>query len=71
MKQRQHRRIFWILVIVLAVFHVDFFNHGEIARRLFWEWLPLDLAYHVVWVILAAVLVLYFTRYVWRDYDGS
>ena len=71
MKQRQHRRLFWVIVIVLAGFHVDFFNHGENVSPLLLGWIPLDLAYHVVWVIVAALLVLYLTRYVWRDSDGS
>ncbi len=70
MTRRQHRRIFWVLVVVLSVLHVDFFNHGIPALLLF-GWLPADLAYHLAWVIAAALLVLYLTRYVWRDSDGS
>ena len=70
MTRRQHRRIFWVLVVVLAALHVDFFNHGTTLPLIF-GWLPTDLAYHIAWVIAAAVLVLYFTRYVWRDFDES
>ncbi len=70
MTRRRHRRIFWVFVVVLAALHVDFFNHGTSPPLLF-GWLPADLAYHMAWVIAAAALVLYFTRYVWRDYDGS
>ena len=70
MTRRHHRRVFWVLVVVLAALHVDFFNHGVSPPPLF-GWLPVDLAYHMIWVIAAAALVLYFTRYVWRDSDGS
>lgn len=70
MTRRQHRRIFWLLVVVLAALHVDFFNHGTTPPLLF-GWLPVDLAYHITWVIAAGALVIYFTRYVWRDYDGA
>ncbi len=69
MTRRQHRRIFWLFVSILAILHVDFFNHGE-SMWLIFGWLPVDLVYHLVWVILAAASVVYLTKYVWQDYDG-
>ncbi len=68
MSHRQHRRIFWIVTTILCLLHLDFFNHG-VTRDLLFGWLPFDLAYHIVWMIFAGVMVFHFTHYVWRSAD--
>lgn len=68
MTRKQHSRTFWTATIVLCVLHVDFFNHG-VGSVLLFGWLPFDLAYHILWMVLAAVLVFYFTHSVWRSAD--
>jgi len=70
MTQRHHSWVFWGFVLILILLHADFFNHGASPPPLF-GWLPVDLAYHILWVIAAGLLVFYFTHFVWRDPDES
>lgn len=59
MSARAHRRLFALLTAVLLVLHVDPWNAGPAGLVL--GWLPWDLAYHLVWMAAAALLVVYMT----------
>tara|TARA_Y100000310_G_C20025011_1_gene509182 strand:+ start:283 stop:495 length:213 start_codon:yes stop_codon:yes gene_type:complete len=68
MTRKQHKTFFWTAVVILSILHVDFFNHG-IEDPLLFGWLPIDLAYHFLWVVVAAALVFYFAHFIWRAPD--
>lgn len=65
MSPRAHRRTFAAIVLALLALHVDVWNHGRGGLVL--GWLPWDLAYHLGWMLAAAVAVVYMTVGPWRD----
>lgn len=66
MTVRAHRRAFAALTAALFALHLDPWNAGPAA--LLFGWLPWDLAYHLLWMAAAALLVLYMTSgAVWPD----
>lgn len=54
-----HRRLFAVLAAALIVVHVDPWNAGP--GPLVLGWLPWDLAYHLLWMAIATLLVFYMT----------
>jgi hypothetical protein len=70
LSRKTHARIFWAVVAVLLILHVDVFNHLEpgsdpsdgVAPV---GWLPWDMAYHLLWMVAAAGAVFYLTAKVW------
>jgi hypothetical protein len=56
---RAHLRLFSALTVALVVLHVDVWNAG--AGGLVFGWLPVDVAYHLVWMAAATGLVFYMT----------
>ena len=45
------------------------FGFGQGGRPLLFGWMPIDLAYRVLWMLLAAGLVFWMTARLWSD-DG-
>ena len=67
-----HRRLgawFWIAALSLASAHLLRFQHGD--RELHLGWLPADLAFRMVWIAAATVLVFAMTSVSWRDDEGA
>ena len=60
-----HRYVAWAGFILLIVLHVDFWR--EQSATLYFGWVPEELAYRLVWMVLAWLYLIYFTRYVWRE----
>ncbi|MBZ5715195.1 hypothetical protein [Nannocystis pusilla] len=66
MSAAAHHRLFAVLGVALVVLHVDTWNAGP--GELLLGWLPWDLAYHLLWMAAAALLVLYMTsRAIWPE----
>ena len=57
--------LFWAAVVVLLVAHM--FGFGQQGRPLWLGWVPIDLAYRVLWMLLASVLVFWMTARLWGD----
>ena len=62
-----HRIAAWGGFLLLIALHLDFWR--EQRPVLYLGWIPEDMAYRLVWMVLAWIYLLYFTRYVWRE-DG-
>lgn len=66
MSAAAHHRLFAVLAAALIVLHVDTWNAGP--GGLVFGWLPWDLAYHLLWMALATLLVFYMTsRAIWPE----
>ncbi len=59
------RRILSVALIVLTVLHVV--PIGGDSDALVLGWMPWDLAYHLLWMVGAAAVVLYMTGPPWPD----
>lgn len=57
------RSLTWLLVIVLFIAHQDFWYWGD--RRLVFGFLPIGLAYHMIFSIAAAGVWALAVRYAW------
>lgn len=66
MSRRAHARIFAGLALALVILHFDACNNHRI-EPLVLGWIPIDLAYHLGWIVLATALVFYMTARVWPD----
>lgn len=62
---RVEHGLFWAAVAVLLVAHM--FGLGQGDRPLLLGWVPLDLAYRVGWIALAAALVFWMTGRLWPN----
>lgn len=61
------RWIAWIGLAVLVALHLDFWRPQRDV--LYFGWLPEDMAYRWVWMLLAWAYLIYFTRFVWTEDD--
>jgi hypothetical protein len=68
LSRRAELTTFWAAVVVLLVAHM--FGFGQGGRPLLFGWMPIDLAYRVLWMLLAAGLVFWMTARLWGD-EGS
>ncbi len=64
--RRRHGLIFAGVVVLLLGLHVDVWNHGR-GVELVLGWIPYDLGYHLLWMLVAWVAVLYMTVFVWPE----
>ncbi len=64
--RRRHRWVFAAAVVVLLVLHVDVWNQGR-GDGLILGFIPYDLAYHLLWMLVAWAVVIYMTVFVWPD----
>ncbi len=53
-------------MLVLLVLHVDVWNQGR-GDGLILGFIPYDLAYHLLWMLVAWAVVIYMTIFVWPD----
>lgn len=66
MSARGHRVVFWAGVAALVVAHMwPRVMPDEGPTKLWFGWLPGDMAYHLLWIVAAAVWVMYMTGPVW------
>ena len=54
------------MVVALLVLHVDVWNQGR-GGELVLGFIPYDLAYHLLWMLMAWAAVVYMTIFVWPD----
>ena len=59
----RHKVVAGIGLLVLLVLHLDFWRGERHAVLL--GWLPEELAYRLVWILLAFLFLLYFCARVW------
>lgn len=59
--------IAWIGLAALLILHLDFWRPQR--PILYFGWLPEDMAYRLVWMFLAWLFLMFFTRYVWKEDD--
>jgi hypothetical protein len=64
MNTRTKRWIAWLGAGLLLGLHHDFFRPQE--ARLVLGWMPEDLAYRLVWMVLATIYLFWFTRAIWE-----
>jgi len=57
--------ILYVMVIVLALFHQDFWNFDN--NTLVFGFLPTGLAYHAAYTIFAVILWLLFIKFAWPN----
>jgi hypothetical protein len=65
LSRRAELTLFWVAVVVLLVAHM--FGFGQGGRPLLFGWMPIDLAYRVLWMLLAGCLVFWMTGRLWGD----
>jgi hypothetical protein len=68
LKRETHHRLgagFWLATLALAAAHLFRFQHDDSA--LYLGWLPADLAFRIVWIIAATLLVFAMTSVSWRE----
>jgi hypothetical protein len=56
--------LFWAAVVALLIAHM--FGFGQGGRPLLFGWMPIDLAYRVLWMAFAAGLVFWMTARLWE-----
>ncbi len=70
MSPRGHRVLFWSGVALLCATHLwPRLVPAEGPVKLWFGWLPGDMAYHLIWILAAAVWVGYMTGPVWSAED--
>jgi hypothetical protein len=65
--RRIERGLFWIAVVALLCAHM--LGFGQAGRPLVLGWLPIDLAYRIAWMGMAAVVVMWMTTRLWPEAD--
>ena len=55
--------------VVLAVLHLDFWRPQ--SPRLLFGWLPEELAYRIVYIVVAWIYMLWICDRVWREEDAD
>ncbi|MCA9682758.1 MAG: hypothetical protein KC457_11215 [Myxococcales bacterium] len=65
MGSRLERVLFTILVLALLLTHMLGFGQGD--RPLLLGWIPLDLAYRLAWIGVAALAVFWMTGRLWPN----
>ena len=68
LKPKTTHWIAWISALVLVVLHLDFWRDQRPV--LYWNWLPEELLFRIVWLLLAWAFLLFFCRFVWRGDDA-
>ena len=70
MSGRTERWIAWVGAGLLVALHLDFWRPQE--AHLVLGWVPEDLAYRLVWMLLATAYLFWFTARIWRgSKDGE
>jgi uncharacterized membrane protein YhaH (DUF805 family) len=65
---RLGRRAFWAAVLGLCATHLDVaFVSTETQREIVGGWIPFDLAYHLAWILVAAVVVFVMAGPMWEE----
>lgn len=67
MTSKLERGMFWLAVCGLLGLHMLGFGQGD--RALLLGWMPIDLAYRVLWMALAAAVVFWMTGRLWPDHE--
>ena len=68
--KRWERGLAWLGASILLVLHLDFWRPQE--ARLVLGWIPEDLAYRLLWMLLATLYLFWFTARIWkRSSDGD
>ena len=57
----------WVGALVLLALHLHFWI--DPGPELLLNWLPIDLAYRIGWLMLAWIYLMFFCRYVWEKED--
>ena len=55
----------WVAGITLVVLHLDFWREQRVV--LYFDWLPEELLYRIVWLLAAWAYLAWFCASVWRD----
>ena len=55
--------------LVLVLLHFDFWRPQ--SARLLFGWLPEELAYRIVYIVLAWIYVVWICGWVWREEDAG
>jgi hypothetical protein len=66
---RRLRAGFWVATFALTLAHLLRFQHGDEA--LYLGWLPADLAFRIVWIAAATVVIFVMTSVSWRGDQGE
>ena len=57
----------WVFGLLLVILHTDFWRAGSVELR--FGWLPDELLYRLVWMLLAWGYLLFFCARVWDDQE--
>ena len=68
MSSKASRWIAAAAAIVLVLLHLDFWRVQRPV--LYFDWLPEEVAYRLLWMLLAWVYMLFFCTFVWREDDS-
>lgn len=60
-----NRLLPWVGFLLLLILHLDFWRPQRLV--LYFGWLPEEMAYRLLWMLLAWLYLLYFTARVWRE----
>ena len=69
MNRRTSVVIAWIGFGVLLVLHLDFWREQRVAVHL--GWMPEELTYRLLWILLAWVYLLFVCSFVWKRGEGQ
>jgi hypothetical protein len=61
---KPHKILLWLLAAIIYLLHQDFWN-WRVYHPLVFGFLPVGLAYHAAYSILAAVMMAVFVKYAW------
>ena len=62
------RIIAWAGLALLLIFHLDFWRPQK--AELVFGWMPHDMAYRLLWMVVAWLYLMFFTARVW-DEEGE
>ncbi len=65
MSARALRRTAWLGALVLLFLHLDFWRVQR--PKLWFGWMPEELLYRLLWMLLAWLYLLFFCARIWRD----
>jgi len=62
---RRDKLLAWAGALLLLALHLDFWRPQR--ARLYWDWIPEELAWRLVWMGLAWIYLLWFCARVWAS----